>query len=246
MSNNEIWKDRLLHDDIKDKVKELLDNLQTGDVQNARTLIGILAEIKEDSLYKELGKLTRELHNTIKEIDVGLTENDIPDARIRLGRVITMTEEAANKTMDKIDTTIPLATKLADEAKALLNDWGRFRRREMSVEEFNDLYNAMMLFLDTVEKTATSIHENLQKILVAQNYQDLSGQAIKKVIEVVSIVEKKLVRLISIAGEANVAFGVGNLKSNTKVATEVPDLAEHTKELKGQDEVDDLLSSLGF
>ena len=243
MNDNESSKNRLLEDDIKEKVKELLGHLQVGNIQEARVLISVLGEIKEDSLYQELGKLTRELHDTIKEIDVGMTEKDIPDARIRLSHVIKLTEEAANKTMDGIDATIPMSTNLSKEAKALLDDWGRFKRREMNVEEFNDLYNEMMMFLEEVEKTAEGIHANLQEVLVAQNYQDLSGQAIKKVITVVSEVEKKLVRLVAIAAEANASLGVGE-----KIVKEQDNIEDQEKsiEVSGQDEVDDLLSSLGF
>lgn len=248
MSNNESRQDRLLQDDIKEKIHELLSYLKEGNVQSARTLIGILGEIKDDSLYKELGKLTRELHDTIKEIDVGMAENDIPDARLRLSHVIDMTEAAANKTMDCIDATIPMSNNLANEAKGLLVDWGRFKRREMNVEEFKDLYSEMMLFLEEVEKTATAIHNNLQEVLIAQNYQDLSGQAIKKVISVVSEVEKKLVRLVSIAAEANESFSVGNMQDQKPMENEVviKPSKESNKEVSGQDEVDDLLSSLGF
>ena len=244
MSDNESNKNRLLEDDIKGKVKELLGHLQNGNIQEARVLISVLGEIKEDSLYQELGKLTRELHNTIKEIDVGMTEKDIPDAILRLSNVIKLTEEAANKTMDGIDATIPMSTNLSKEAKVLLDDWSRFKRREMNVEEFNDLYNEMMMFLEEVEKTARAIHDNLQEVLVAQNYQDLSGQAIKKVITVVSEVEKKLVRLVAIATEANASFGVG--EEEAFKVEEQNEEKEKNIEVSGQDEVDDLLSSLGF
>ena len=248
MNNSEFRQDRLLQVDIKDKVKELLSYLKDGDVQGARTLIGILEEIKEDSLYKEVGKLTRELHDTIKEIDIGMAANDIPDVRVRLSHVIEMTAAAANKTMDCIEATIPMSNNLANEAKELLEDWSRFKRREMNVEEFKDLYNAMMLFLAEVKNTATGIHDNLQEVLVAQNYQDLSGQAIKKVIAVVSSVETKLVRLVSIAAEANATFDVGDVRSEKTAVDEVTiqQAQETNKEVSGQDEVDDLLSSLGF
>lgn len=246
MNSDDLEQKPTSQDEIKLKIKELFKYMQEDDVQGAKTLIQMLGEMKEDSLYQELGKLTRELHNTIKEIDVGLTVTDIPDARVGLNKVISLTEEAANKTMDYIDATIPLSNKLAGEAKTLCADWSRFKRREMKVDEFKNLYQTMMLFLEKVEKTATIIHDNLQEVVLAQNYQDLSGQTIKKVIAVIAEMENKLVRLVAIAAKANEKYAVGDIESPELKVAQIPEVTPVTQEVQGQDEVDDLLSSLGF
>lgn len=247
MSNEELNKDRLLQEDIKEKVNALLASIQEGDVHEVRNLIRILGQIKEDSLYQELGKLTRELHNTIKQIDSELTITEIPNAKIRLNRVISMTEEAANRTMDIIDATIPLANELAAEARELLVDWSKFKRREFGVEDFASLYQAMMMFLEKVDKTASEIHANLQNVLLAQDFQDLSGQAIKKVISVVGEVENKLFKLVKIAAEANSAINPESAHNQQLITEEIqkPN-PEVNKEVTSQDEADDLVSSLGF
>ena len=253
MSNDEnSEEDRLLQSDILAKAQDLLNHLQSGDVAGARTLIGTLNEIREDSLFMELGKLTRELHETLKDIDVGVAAEEIPNARNRLSYVIELTEQAANKTMDGIEATIPMSDQLAKEAGALLQDWGRFKRREMTVEEFRDLYKEMMVFLESVESTAGTIHDNLQEVLLAQNFQDLTGQAIKKVMDTVTDLERRLVQLVKLASEANRSFGEEqDLDEELIIADETDGDEEETADEKGaevrnQDEVDKLLSDLGF
>jgi len=244
--------DRLLQKDILTQVKKLMEHLETGDVSQARHVIGNLNQIREDSLYFELGKLTRELHDTLKGIDVGVAQQHMPDARNRLSYVIKLTEDAANKTMDGIEATIPISDSLSKEAKRLLDEWGRLGRREMTATEFRTLYKAMMFFLESVQASADKIHNQLQQVLVAQNYQDLTGQAIKKVMALVSDLETRLVRLIALAGEAGKITEVGNLEENVNKEEGAANTTGGSSEkatsavVSGQDEVDDLLSSLGF
>lgn len=235
-------KDRLLQEDIVSKAQDLVKQLESGDVSAARSMISTLNEIREDSLFNELGKLTRELHESIKGIDVGGAQGADSPSQNKLSYVMELTEKAANTTMDGIENTIPISDDLAKESQKLLEEWGRLGRREMSAEEFRSLYKEMMSFLKSVEESSVSIHDKLQEVLVAQNYQDLTGQAIKKVIDVVSDVERRLVHLIAITAEAGYGGEGGDTGSDDEGSGE----AEVKAEVSGQDEVDDLLSSLGF
>jgi chemotaxis protein CheZ len=253
--NNEEY-NALLNQSTLETASILIENLKVGNVQEARRLIENLNKVREDSLYSELGKLTRELHETLKSIDIGITQKNMPDVKNRLSYVMQLTEEAANKTMDGIEATIPISNSLAKEAKSLLDEWGRLGRREMKAEEFRALYKAMMYFLESVQLSATKIYSQLEEVLVAQNYQDLSGQAIKKVILVVSDLEARLVKLIALASEAGHVIDLGplNLVQNAQSETVLQETLEAQleaenearKSVSGQDEVDDLLSSLGF
>lgn len=249
-TNENEGKERLLQKDILNQAQELIGYLEGGDVTSARKLIGNLNQVREDSLYLELGKLTRELHDTLRKIDADVSTEEVPYARNPLSYVIKLTEEAANKTMDGIEATIPMSDDLAKSAKELSADWGRFQRREMSVDEFKKLYDQMMKFLASVESTADNIHDNLREVLVAQNYQDLTGQAIKKVIATVSSLEKRLVDLVAIAAEANANVGqIGDHideADNAQDQSKKKEQSDGSQVVSGQDEVDDLLSSLGF
>jgi len=249
-------KDRMLETDIIARVRQLLSQLETGDVIGARSSISMLNEVRENSLFKDLGKLTRELHETLKSINIGSGDQHMPSVQVRLQAVIKVTEDAANITMDGIEATIPISNALATEARILHEKWDRLGRHEMSPEEFRALYPSMLEFMKSVEKSAASIHDKLEQVLVAQNYQDLTGQAIKKVMDVVTDLEKRLVHLVALTAEAGSTVESADGKSIEVKAAASDDAVlsaeEQTKKefvnhvVSGQDEVDDLLSSLGF
>lgn len=237
--------DRLLDKDIVEKAHELIDSLENGDVTSARQLINSLNEVREKSLYNALGELTRELHDTLKDIDVGTAVDEMPKARNRLTYIIDMTEQAASKTMDGIEATIPIAQELAEEAKVLHENWSKFKRRELSKDEFKNLYAQMMDYLERVDTSSSEMHSILRDVLTAQEYQDLTGQAIKKVTATVTDMEKRLVKLVALASEANGSFADERaLLSDEETKKKVEN--ENSQQVCGQDEVDDLLSSLGF
>lgn len=218
-------------------------------------------------LYSEVGRLTRALHNSIRDfhLDIGLDGHEevrdelcgIADARSRLDYVISMTEEAATTTMDKVDDCLPLAQRLADEAQGLCDAWNE--RQSADGSPVHD--RVAGLLQRTVEDSAV-LQERLNEIMMAQGYQDLSGQIIKRVITLVSDVEQSLVRLVKLASNVEAAAGIV-LNKPEEAAENDPDGAEERKiraegpamkqngntaenVVSGQDDVDELLSSLGF
>ena len=117
----------------------------------------------------------------------------------------------------------------------------------MKLVDLKDLYKEMMVFLESVENTANTIHGNLQEILVAQNYQDLTGQAIKKVTNTVTLLEQRLVELVTIAAKANDHLDLNlDLGGESEKEEGKEGGGEGSIVARNQDEVDDLLSNLGF
>ena len=157
--------ERLLDPNTVKQAEDLLQTLKDGDVTKARDYISKLNGLLEDGLYMELGKLTRDLHETLKAINVGLKGEDMPDAKNKLTQVIELTENAANKTMDGIEKTMPISDALAKEAHGLLDEWSKLKRRELTVQQFKDLYKEMMDFLNSVDNKAGEIHQNLQDFI---------------------------------------------------------------------------------
>jgi chemotaxis protein CheZ len=182
--------------------------------------------------------------------------SDISDAADRLNYVINLTQDAANTTMDKVDECMPLASDLGDEARSLREEWARLKRREMKPEEFRDLYKRMDTFLESTEQKTTRLSSNFSEITLAQGYQDLTGQVVKKVIVLVHEVEDSLVDLVKMASQVDKITGIRheNAQQKTEVVDDSPTPegpainAEKRgiEVVSGQDEVDDLLSSLGF
>ena len=98
--------------------------------------------------------------------------SQIADATERLNYVVTMTEKAANRTMDLVEQSAPLVNDLSDEAQSLSVEWGRFMRREIGADGFRELAKRVELFLARSERDGAKLSGHLNDILLAQDYQD--------------------------------------------------------------------------
>lgn len=233
--------------------RQLVKQLEAGDSDGVQRTLDSLARIREAELFRELGVLTRDLHEALKsfQVDSRLCDiaNDIPDARERLSHVIDLTEQAAHRTLTAIESALPLADDLGRQARALAEQWQRFLRRELCVEEFRNLSREVDEFLGSAQRHGSQLQACLADALLAQDYQDLTGQIIRRVITLVQEVEDGLVKLVRISGqrmtgdaERIAERGQGSdRRGHGPVIPGQGDDAVH-----GQDEVDDLLSSLGF
>jgi chemotaxis protein CheZ len=248
---------------LKKHAQELVASLEKGKFGDAVQLIHELNQTRDRGLYQEVGKLTRELHSAIVnfQIDPHMPQaeevSQITDATERLSYVVRLTEGAANRTMDLVEQSTPLMNGLSADAKALSADWGRFMRREIGAEEFRDLARRVEGFLTRSEKETHEVASHLNDILLAQDYQDLTGQVIKRVTQLVTEVESNLLKLVLMASQVDRFAGIEHdqevfrkQKEEEKLHSkgEGPQIHADKREdvVSGQDDVDDLLSSLGF
>jgi chemotaxis protein CheZ len=239
--------------------REIVACLEAADDEGFMAVLDTLARTREVDLFNELGRMTRSVHETLNNFKLdtritSLAEEEIPDAKERLNYVITMTEQAANRTMDAVEETLPLAEKLGERSEEYLSAWKRFRGREMPVEEFRELSRDLEAFFEQATSDIQSIRSSLSDVLMAQDYQDLTGQIIRRVITMVQEVEDQLVELIRIAGKrlapeaqkTELSAQEQEKEDNRKgVGPAVPGV-DAGDVVSSQDEVDDLLSSLGF
>ncbi len=252
--------DELL-DELKERARALVEQLEHGNFPAAAEVIRNINEARDRSIYREVGKLTRGLHDAIRnfEIDTGASGLDhdrmskMANAQERLDYVINLTQKSADKTMDMVEQGIPLAEKLGERANALRADWQRLIRREMKPEEFRNLYHHIDEFLGETAQNSSELSAKFNSILLAQDFQDLSGQVIKKVITLVQEVEARLVELMRVAGQVENLTGIFRAESErphsgADIVAEGPQINAHKRDdvVSGQDDVDDLLSSLGF
>lgn len=238
------------------QARRLVEELERGNDAEASRLLDDLARRRDTGLFQELGKLTRELHDALSSFQLdsriaALAEHEIPDAKERLNYVITMTEQAANSTLNAVEESLPMAEELQTRADALHAKWLRFRRKDMDVAEFRALVPEIDSFLDLTSGHAGKLNSNLSEVLMAQGFQDLTGQIIRRVINLVKDVEENLVGLIRISGgrlaqpETAAASRAGKDDLARGVGPQVPGV-DTQDVLSSQDDVDDLLSSLGF
>ena len=252
--------------ELKDRSAMLVEQLQKNDYEEASAVIRSIMDSRDEHLFNSVGQLTRALHSAIVNFNVDsetnsaatnaeVADSEIRDASDRLHYVINMTQDAAEKTMDRVETAAPIALNLGREAKTLKDEWDKLRRREVSKEEFAELYSRIDGFLLQMTLGADELNENLQAIILEQGFQDLTGQVLKKVIGLVTDVENELVNLMRIAGKVEAVTGISRdtdpvaaKKANLPCEAEGPQIHADTRDdvVNGQDDVDDLLSSLGF
>lgn len=240
-----------LTDECIGKIRTLMQAVDAGEQQKAAQLFDEMTNMREKSLYQDLGRLTREFHEALQSFRLdsriaSLAEHEFPNARERLNYVVSMTAQSANSTMTAVEESMPICEGLETRAADLQDGWARFTQRQMKAEEFRDLSQQLGEFLGSVSQDSEQLRANLQEVLLAQDFQDLTGQIIYRVVQLVDEVEHNLVELIRISGQNLVVAEQETIEEDRIAASgpPVPGVDEGT--VSGQNEVDDLLSSLGF
>lgn len=200
------------------------------------------ANVANTEMYARLGMIVRDLHDALRALgaDHVLSEaaNEFPSARERLLHIGQLTEKAANTVLSKVEEIGPVQESLSASAQSLASQWDQVTPEAMPAALHN-LVNQTRGFLSSATGDAIATRENLQAIMMAQDFQDLTGQLIKKVVDVMARTEKDLLHLL--------------------IDTHPQGAAQHVQRedlLAGpgapggvalaQDDVDDLLADLGF
>lgn len=228
-------------------LERLVATARDGSAADFQALLDDLTALRERSLFREIGRLTRQLHDALAEFQIDsrmaeVASSEFPDARDRLDQVIAMTERSAHRTMDLVETALPIADEMGRDTAELAREWRRFRNRELSADDFRSLVRHVSGHLERTEEQTRELRGKLSEVLMAQDFQDLSGQEIRKVIKLVQEVEHTLLNMIRVAGEGmdsgDGADAMADQRSRHR--------AEDDTRVTSQDEADDLLSSLGF
>jgi len=233
------------------KAKQLVAHIETNDAEATGELLCSMTIDRERSLFKEVGQLTRQLHDNLSSFAlddqlIDLTGKEIPDAKERLNYVIEMTDDAAHKTLNAIDEIVPVTAEMNRKCEELSVKWKRFLGRELSLDEFKAMSGEISSFLDSSCANTKIVSDKTNEIVLAQGYQDLTGQIIRKVISLVQNVENNLVELVRISGsQADETAMQNETKKGVLEGPVVPGVVVEGT-VNSQDEVDDLLSSLGF
>jgi chemotaxis protein CheZ len=204
------------------------------------------AEHSCDTVFNRVGHLARQLHDTLSQLgyDNALEDvaNQMPDARSRLNYIAQMTESAASRVLNSTDIAIPLQDDVEKRSSALHDRWEKLYRNELSVEEFKALANETRGFLGDVPGFARDTRAQLNEIMMAQDFQDLTGQVIKKIVEMSQKLESGLLQVLieAMPAEKRAAAHEGLLNGPVISAEGRSDV------VTDQAQVDDLLESLGF
>lgn len=199
-----------------------------------------------ENVFNKVGHLARQLHDTLRQLGYDHALEDVaqqmPDARSRLNYVAQMTENAASRVLNATDVAIPLQDDVEKRSSALHDRWEKLYSNELSVDEFKALANETRGFLGDVPGFARDTRAQLNEIMMAQDFQDLTGQVIKKIVEMSQQLESGLLQVLieAMPAEKRAAAPEGLLNGpviNSEGRSDV---------VTSQEQVDDLLESLGF
>lgn len=182
-------------------------------------------------LYERVREITRRLHESLRELGhdkrIEASLAGVPDAKARLSFIARVTGEAAEKVLNTVDAAQAQQQALAERAAALAD---RLRGRGADVE--------LVDFVADVQQIAHATGEQLTDIMLAQDFHDLTGQTVGKVVTIASSVEDALLQLLIETSNGAVAAR-GPLDGPVADTT-------RTDVVANQAQVDDLLASLGF
>ena len=202
----------------------------------------------DKNMYERLGGIVRLLHDSLRELgyDRALSEasSQITDAQDRLEYVATLTEQAANKVLNTLDEGMPAQDKLSKQAQDMSGRWDALFSGKLSLDEFKALAGDSRQFAGAVSDATEAEKARLLEIMMAQDFQDITGQLIKKVVAITKTVENELAQLLR-----DNAPPETRAKLAEKEAAPAPQLMSGPSMPSAaldQDNVDDLLADLGF
>jgi chemotaxis protein CheZ len=204
-------------------------------------------EVDSSKVIKQIGQMARTLHDTLRELglnkEIEKAAASIPDARDRLNYVATLTQQAAERVLNATDAAQPVLEKMEIESHRLAGQWQMLFEKKLDVEQFKNLVTQTHAFLYEVPKQTKMTNAYLLEIMMAQDFQDLTGQVIKKIIEVTQSMENELLALLVENASPSVR---AELESGSLLNGPIINPKGRTDIVTSQDQVDDLLESLGF
>ena len=201
----------------------------------------------QDRAFNRIGQLARQLHDAMVGLGydkvIEKTVNAIPDAKDRLAYVANLTEQAACRVLNATDIAMPIQERMDARRKEFAVRWDRLYANQLSVAEFRALADETRAFLNSeLPDSIAQTNAQLMEIMMAQDFQDLTGQVIKKIVVLAQEMEVSIMTaLIDIIPDVRKTEEVNSLLNGPVInADGRPDV------VVGQQQVDDLLGSLGF
>jgi chemotaxis protein CheZ len=224
-------------------------------------------DLATDRILARIGQLTRTLRDSMRELGIDKhverAAEAVPDARDRLKYIATMTEQAAERVLSAIEVAKPMQEQLQQDAAELDARWEQWYAAPIEREEVRALMNDTRTFLRGVPELTTATNAQMLEIMMAQDFQDLTGQVIKKITDVVYLIEQQLLGVLidNIAAERREQFAataqqlVAEAQHEAISPTGSPESLLNGPQInpegkadvvQDQGQVDDLLASLGF
>lgn len=232
------------------ELEALFDSIAYADDQPIEGEATVIEEGHEaappEDVYTQIGHATRKLHDTLRQLGYDKSLEDavsaMPDARDRLTYIATLTEKAAVKVLTATEKAKPIQEKIGNDADALAKQWQKVFDNQLGVDEFKQLAAQTRDFLGGLPAQTQATNAHLLEIMMAQDFQDLTGQVIKKVIALAQDLEHQLLQVLVASTPPDKRKNLSDDLLNGPVIS-----AEGRSDVvTSQEQVDELLASLGF
>ncbi len=195
-----------------------------------------------DQVFQQLGAITRQLHDALKELGYADklkgTVEQLPDAQSRLSYIARLTGEAAEKVLNHVDVAKAEQAQIVQRGRQLRDTITRVPGLAKAMPE-------LLEWTDGVVEQAQRTDARLTEIMLAQDFHDLTGQVVQRVVQLAATIEEQLLALLLQSAPTG-APGQDRAYDMNAPQGPVVDPAGRTDVVADQKDVDDLLASLGF
>lgn len=248
--------DSIKLDGFKEKTDQLLTDLQNNNIEDAMKCINELNDLNGQNFYSVIGKLTRGLHDAVSDLSIPTSGNESVNNSTRsdLNYVIGLTEDAAKKTLsmtEKAKEQTQQVVQNGTDQQDLIETY--LAENEVDAGT-RDLLEKLGGLCNSNDHTIAELNSNITEIVLAQNFQDLASQSLTKALKIIKQVENSLISLTQYANlltKLSQFTGKDAADMNLEESEQLKDNIDKFNDLNSQehldqDEVDNLLSSLGF
>jgi chemotaxis protein CheZ len=198
-----------------------------------------------DEVLSRVGHMTRALHESLRGLGldklIEKAASEIPDARDRLDYVVRLSEQAAKRVLDATDAAAPLQDGIDTAAAELSAEW-RALLANPDGGDWRSLAERTAASLDAARSATSATKGHLMDIMMAQDFQDLTGQVIGRITSIAQNLEKQLVQVLIDFAPDEIKREIDNgLLNGPQIKPE-----GNSEVVADQGQVDDLLDSLGF
>jgi chemotaxis protein CheZ len=213
----------------------------TAQIEPALDQTVVKAINKEQTLYGRLGTTVRQLHNAMRELGyeraLDNTLKEITNSQDRLQYIATLTEQAANKVLNAVDEAIPIQTAQILQSKYFVSRWANIDDKFLMPEDRALLIDDSISYAKQIIENSEAEKARLMDIMMAQDFQDITGQIIKKIVDLTQRLEIELAQILK---DYSTETLVTEKPVDLLAGPAIPDLA------MAQDDVDSMLADLGF
>lgn len=199
-------------------------------------------------IFSRIGHLTRVLRDSVANLGLDRAIMDvaeaIPDTRDRLNYVVGKTSQAAERALTSVEIARPLQDMLCEQSIALQSRWDEWFKEPVELEMARELVADTREFLSNTPKLTRQTNQQLMEIMMAQDFQDLTGQVLQSMMKLIENIESELIQVLVENMPGMLPTPVDETNESLKNGPQINPSAAGV--IATQDQVDDLLETLGF